>query len=174
MIILKGLGEIAGANSQFNSCHDLSCDCYLFFISHLYVPVWQGCVHRWKHESLKDEPTQKRDEVRGSGTGSASSEKNIPELKGSNKRKKLLVQIRHFHSAAFFSPHTVPFDRSRRRGPDCTRLCFSAPWRRGWSWSWSAGSLAPARKRKGRYYHAEPADATSYGADREYRNETRR
>lgn len=28
---LEGVvGKLQGANSQFNSCHDLSCDCYLF------------------------------------------------------------------------------------------------------------------------------------------------
>ena len=46
---------------------------------------------------MKDEP---RESVSGRNT---ASEKNIPKLKGSNKRKKVVVQNRHFHFSMFYS-----------------------------------------------------------------------
>ncbi len=124
----------------------------------------RGLCAPLEHEILKDELIQRRETVRGGGNGEHSEwKKNIPKLKGSNKRKKLLVQRTFsFHCVLF--PGTVPSYRSQRRGPDCTRLCSSALWKHGWSRSWSEGCLAPAEM-KDQYYYKKPADATSYSTD---------
>lgn len=119
-------------------------------------------VGTWNLERQAD---YNRETARGGGTANTASEKNIPELEGSNKRKKLLVQNRSFSFHHVLFPRTVPSYRSQRRGPDCTRLCSSAPWKHGWSRSWSEGSLAPAEMKDLFYYYKKPADATSYSKD---------
>lgn len=67
---LKRVGEIVGANSQFNSCHDSSCDYYLF-LSGVFMFLSDRAAFTVAYmKSWRDEPTQKREEVRGSGAGS--------------------------------------------------------------------------------------------------------
>lgn len=128
------------------------------------ITSWEGCVHWWNMKYWKMS-CYKREEAWGGGMGNTSNQKNIPKLKGSSRRKKLLVATKQtFPFPHVLSPHTVPSYRSSRRGPDCTRLCSSAPWKFGWSWCWSEGSLGPAEM-KDQYYFRRSVEATIISTD---------
>lgn len=132
-------------------------------ISFLYIPVWEGCVSPLEH-STSSWKTVKEKKWRGWNGEHGKWEKHPKAKRKQQKRDSFYKPDVFISLCSFPHHHTVPSYRSRRRGPDCTRLCSSAPWKHGRSRSWSEGNLAPAEM-KGQYYYKKPAGAASYGTE---------
>lgn len=115
--------------------------------------------HTWKAGETSRHKREKKCEGVERG---AEWEKHPRAKSQQQKRKKPIVQIRHFHFAVFFPPTAYCTFRQK-------------PEKRTWLYSslflssletrvkleLVCGQSRTCKKRKGRHYHTEPADATS-------------